>query len=503
MRVVSRRNVLLPFSALDTGTKTQVYSYQDAVFVCSAETEGTKVYMKKMTKRFTAAVLTLIILISSVGCFTVSASSAQSDDYIAGDINGDGNINMLDIIMLRRYLLNSAENPADNELAADTNGDTAVNMLDVILLRRHLLNGEEFPLAGKVPSLEELSPADVGTNFTAQLTNVGAQLNLSLSDLDVIIYPSSTAAAQKYIFSRQEDGSYMLINTKNYYILTAEDSAPGSNVLLAADTSSASQRWYIYSTDKGYILSPVSSDECVLMPAGGATASLTSVGISTYTGDSTQYFNFVKETSYLTDYQMEVMRNIIYAVETGGQVYGRAVYDCLIEAYTNSSIEYAITIGAGQWYATEAKRLLNMIRAMYPSVYEMYDADGALRYDLDNADWSVYDISASSEMALRIKSIIGTEGGIKCQDILVDLQMRDFVAEAAELGVTDVKALMMCANIRHQGGLGAVKRVLGKVSGEYTLDNIYEAMQTDTGNQVGTYKSRQKFVYNTLNSYVG
>ena len=54
----------------------------------------------------------------------------------------------------------------------------------------------------------------------------------------------------------------------------------------------------------------------------------------------------------------EVMRNILYAVETGRQVYGGKQYDSFTPAYTNSQAEHAITIGAGAWYATEAKRLL-------------------------------------------------------------------------------------------------------------------------------------------------
>ena len=64
----------------------------------------------------------------------------------------------------------------------------------------------------------------------------------------------------------------------------------------------------------------------------------------------------------MTDYEREVFRNIMYAVETGGEVYGQKDYADFTEAGTNTSTEIAITIGAGQWYAGEAKRLLNLIR---------------------------------------------------------------------------------------------------------------------------------------------
>lgn len=47
----------------------------------------------------------------------------------------------------------------------------------------------------------------------------------------------------------------------------------------------------------------------------------------------------------MTDKQKAVLRKIIYAVETGGQVYGQQDYSDFTEAYTNSSEEHAITIG--------------------------------------------------------------------------------------------------------------------------------------------------------------
>lgn len=59
----------------------------------------------------------------------------------------------------------------------------------------------------------------------------------------------------------------------------------------------------------------------------------------------------------------------------------------------------------------------------------------------------------------------------------------------------------MCVNFRHQGGQGAVTRILAKAQKPYTLDNLYAACQADTGNQVGAYKSRQRFVYDALKTY--
>jgi hypothetical protein len=198
---------------------------------------------------------------------------------------------------------------------------------------------------------------------------------------------------------------------------------------------------------------------------------------------------------------MAVIRKIIYAVETGGQVYGKVDYADFTEAYTNTDNEHAITIGGGQWYGTEAKTLLNLIRSTYPAKFKELDTEG-IAADLDASDWSTYKLSKTSAKAKCIQKIISSDEGIKCQDKLIDDQMTKYMKEAESLGVTNLAAQMMCANIRHQGGLSAVKRVLGKTTKPYTLDSIYEALQTDTGNQVGAYKSRQKMVYNSLKTYL-
>ena len=83
----------------------------------------------------------------------------------------------------------------------------------------------------------------------------------------------------------------------------------------------------------------------------------------------------------------------------------------------------------------------------------------------------------------------------------MDEQLATYADEALKQGVTDARAQAMCVNFRHQGGQGAVTRILAKTQKPYTLDNLYAACQTDTGNQVGAYESRQRFVYDALKTY--
>lgn len=202
----------------------------------------------------------------------------------------------------------------------------------------------------------------------------------------------------------------------------------------------------------------------------------------------------------MTTEQKNVLRKIIYAVETGGQVYGQQDYSDFTEAYTNSSEEHAITIGAGAWYATEAKTLLERIYDADPEQWEKIDKVRLLE-QVQTANWECFNISRVSQLADTIIALISSKIGVKCQDSLMDEQLATYAEEALKQGVTNARGQAMCVNFRHQGGQGAVTRILAKTQKPYTLDNLYAACQTDTGNQVGAYKSRQKFVYDALKTY--
>lgn len=202
----------------------------------------------------------------------------------------------------------------------------------------------------------------------------------------------------------------------------------------------------------------------------------------------------------MTNEQKTVLRKIIYAVETGGQIYGQQNYSDFTEAYENNSDEHAITIGAGQWYATEAQTLLKRIHDADTEAWNRLDNIG-LWEQVQEADWSCFNISKNSQFANLIVQLISSRIGVKCQDGLMDEQLATYADEALKQGVTDARAQAMCVNFRHQGGQGAVTRILVKTQKPYTLDNLYAACQTDTGNQVGAYKDRQRFVYNALKTY--
>ena len=202
----------------------------------------------------------------------------------------------------------------------------------------------------------------------------------------------------------------------------------------------------------------------------------------------------------LTKDELQVIINIIGAVETGGNQYSKGRYDDFTEAFANTPSEKAITIGKYQHYGNEAKTLLQRIQKADPTLFSKLDTQD-IASDLKMSSWANYRLKKTSAKAKCIVTIISSDVGKRVQDEMVGEQMQKFCDEAEKLGVTDHQAQCMCANWRHQGGSGAVTRILKKTKKPYTLDNLFKACQTDTGNQVGAYKTRQKKVYNWLKEY--
>lgn len=202
---------------------------------------------------------------------------------------------------------------------------------------------------------------------------------------------------------------------------------------------------------------------------------------------------------------IEVLRKILYAVESGGQVYGCQNYAAFIGAGANCSNEKAITIGAGQWYAGEAKKLLQKIQRANPAQFKKLDNQG-IESDLLKKNWSTYAIAATSAKAKCIVAIINSTLGRKCQDELMDEQITEYAASIAKTyGSMPDTAMMECINIIHQGGSAALKRILAKTAKPYTAKSIYAALNTDPAdprtNQVGDYTTRQKKVYEYITKY--
>ena len=62
----------------------------------------------------------------------------ESNESILGDVNDDGDVDVLDVVLLVNLILNG-DDPGDNP-QADVNGDDMLNVLDIVVLVNIILN---------------------------------------------------------------------------------------------------------------------------------------------------------------------------------------------------------------------------------------------------------------------------------------------------------------------------------------------------------------------------
>jgi len=74
---------------------------------------------------------------------TVAVTTAQvTESCVLGDANSDNELNLRDVVILRRYIAGGWQD-AINKNAADMNGDNEINLKDVVLQRRKIVGGWE------------------------------------------------------------------------------------------------------------------------------------------------------------------------------------------------------------------------------------------------------------------------------------------------------------------------------------------------------------------------
>lgn len=187
---------------------------------------------------------------------------------------------------------------------------------------------------------------------------------------------------------------------------------------------------------------------------------------------------------------LKVLTNIIGAVESGGQVYGKRRYDAYADPYENTPSEHTITLGWAQNYGSEAEKLVSLIYNADPKEFSKLDTSQPSISSMLGKDWAGMRWHPNESQKKALISLISSETGKQCQDYLFQTLMEKFASECEKIYSTDIRVIMMYCEIRHLGGAGPVKRIFDRIDGDITLDKILASLVKDqkdksSSNQVG------------------
>lgn len=191
----------------------------------------------------------------------------------------------------------------------------------------------------------------------------------------------------------------------------------------------------------------------------------------------------------MNKYNLSVLTNIIGAVETGGQEYGKRRYADYTAPYTNSSAEHTCTLGWAAYYGDEAEKLIRRILAEDPAAFRAIDRNGVIEKKLA-VNWVGTKWNPTATQKKLLIALIDSETGHKVQDRMFEELMASFIADCAKTYTKDIQAQMMYCEIRHLGGKKAADRIFGRCDKSYSLNAIMSSLRQeyDTSNMVGSKK---------------
>lgn len=210
----------------------------------------------------------------------------------------------------------------------------------------------------------------------------------------------------------------------------------------------------------------------------------------------------------MNDENLKVLVNVIGAVESGGQVYGKRRYDAYADPYTNTEKEHTITLGWAQNYGYEASKLIKMIYDADPTAFRKLDIATPSIESMLYKDWVRMRWKPNESQKAALIKLISSNVGKKCQDELFSELMKQFIVDCSETYTSNIKAQMMYCEIRHLGGKSSVDRIFKRCDGNYNLENIMASLakdqnDTSSSNQVGDTKfwSRHVKCYQFIDRY--
>ena len=118
-----------------------------------------------MTMRIVCACLTLLLVLGMVPSI-VSAASVTS--YSPGDVNGDGEVNVIDATLVQKYLVKSVSLNARQLKAADVNFDGNITIQDVTIIQKYSVGLIDSFYTYIWTSLYTASKKDIKLNTSAE-----------------------------------------------------------------------------------------------------------------------------------------------------------------------------------------------------------------------------------------------------------------------------------------------------------------------------------------------
>jgi len=238
---------------------------------------------KSVKKRAGSAAALILLSILLVLLLLPSAASAA----VLGDVNEDGNINVLDVALAVQHVLGIDEPPLTEaqKTAADVNVDGLINVLDVTLLMQYALGIiEEFPTPPVVPDTYALtmaaSPSAGGTatDITGESPyEEGTEVSISATANTGYVFTNWTAPSGTFVYADSSATTFTMPG--NDVTVTANFEAIAGSVDLTGDTTVEASLLTASGTYTAALFGPAVGAEVVFKLTGFVASDINSISI--------------------------------------------------------------------------------------------------------------------------------------------------------------------------------------------------------------------------------
>ena len=94
---------------------------------------------------------------------TAQPATEPSGNAVYGDVNGDGDITVVDATLVQKHVVQLETLSADKQILADVNGDNTISVVDATLIQKYVVRLEDWGRTGDVYQAEQPTPPEPTT----------------------------------------------------------------------------------------------------------------------------------------------------------------------------------------------------------------------------------------------------------------------------------------------------------------------------------------------------
>jgi len=118
---------------------------------------------------------------TTIPCPDIKRLFTKGPNFISGDTNGDGLVNVTDIVVTVNYIMEKPS-PDFNKEAADLNGDGEINVTDIVMMVSIIMNGDGGSSRHTAATSSNLIISGNNIQLRNAETYTAAQFDINLSD---------------------------------------------------------------------------------------------------------------------------------------------------------------------------------------------------------------------------------------------------------------------------------------------------------------------------------